>query len=215
MRSTLDEREQSETEITLGTATLLSIFFGLVVVCGVFFGFGYSIGRRATTLPTAPPADSAPATVESRAPKPSAHQASLTTVTQPPAEASETAAQPANETPASDADARAVTVKDPSGEEAQPKPAAMQRAAVTTAPSAAVDQASGNSASMVQIAAVSHQEDAEVLVSALRKRGYNVSIRGELQDKLLHVQVGPFASRSEAIAMKQKLLADGYNAFVK
>src|ERR1700761_1618301 len=44
----IDEEEELETkasEITLGTASLLGIFFGLVLVCGVFFGFGYSLGR--------------------------------------------------------------------------------------------------------------------------------------------------------------------------
>ena len=48
MRSLLDTEEEEETkqaEITLSTASLLGIFFGLVLVCGVFFGFGYSMGR--------------------------------------------------------------------------------------------------------------------------------------------------------------------------
>jgi cell division septation protein DedD len=49
----------------------------------------------------------------------------------------------------------------------------------------------------------------------LKKRGYSVSIRHEPQDKLLHVQIGPFASKKDAEAMRQKLLADGYNAIVK
>jgi DedD protein len=68
---------------------------------------------------------------------------------------------------------------------------------------------------VVQVAAVSHQEDADVLMSALKKHGYNVTIRQEPQDKLLHVQVGPFASKKDAEAMRQRLLADGYNAIVK
>jgi cell division septation protein DedD len=67
---------------------------------------------------------------------------------------------------------------------------------------------------MVQIAAVSHQEDADLLLSALRSHGYAVFVRQE-QDKLLHVQIGPFATRKEADAMRQRLLADGYNAIVK
>jgi cell division septation protein DedD len=68
---------------------------------------------------------------------------------------------------------------------------------------------------MVQIAAVSHSEDADVLVSALRKHGYAVSTRRDPADGLLHVQVGPFASRGDAVAMRQKLLNDGYNAIVE
>jgi len=68
---------------------------------------------------------------------------------------------------------------------------------------------------MVQVAAVSHQEDADLLLSALKRRGYTVFIRQEPQDHLLHVQVGPFASKKDAEVMRQKLLTDGYNAIVK
>jgi cell division septation protein DedD len=68
---------------------------------------------------------------------------------------------------------------------------------------------------MVQVAAVSHQEDAEVLVSALRKRGYAVSVRRQPSDSLLHVQIGPFTNHNDAYIMRQKLLSDGYNAIVQ
>jgi len=54
-----------------------------------------------------------------------------------------------------------------------------------------------------------------MLLAALKKKGYSVSIRQEPQDKLLHLQLGPFASKKEADAMRQRLLADGYNAIVK
>jgi cell division septation protein DedD len=68
---------------------------------------------------------------------------------------------------------------------------------------------------MVQIAAVSHSEDANVLVNALRRRGYSVSVRRDPLDGLLHVQVGPFTNRNDANTMKMKLLNDGYNAIVE
>src|ERR1700679_1712785 len=42
---TEEEEEVKASEITLSTASLLGIFFGLVLICGVFFGFGYSMGR--------------------------------------------------------------------------------------------------------------------------------------------------------------------------
>ena len=68
---------------------------------------------------------------------------------------------------------------------------------------------------MVQIAAVSRTEDADVLLGALKKRGYTVTARRELGDNLIHVQTGPFTSRNDANAMRQKLLNDGYNAIVQ
>jgi cell division septation protein DedD len=68
---------------------------------------------------------------------------------------------------------------------------------------------------MVQIAAVSHSEDADVLVGALRRRGYAVAARREPGDGLIHVQVGPFNNRNDANIMCQRLLGDGYNASVR
>ncbi len=43
-----DDREEpkSDADLTLGIGSLLSIFFGVVLICGIFFGFGYSMGRR-------------------------------------------------------------------------------------------------------------------------------------------------------------------------
>src|ERR1700676_4114559 len=35
-----------DTEITLGTAKLLGLFFGLVGICAVFFALGYTLGRK-------------------------------------------------------------------------------------------------------------------------------------------------------------------------
>src|SRR5580765_3939794 len=34
-----------DTEITLGTGKMLVLFFGLVALCAVFFGMGYSLGK--------------------------------------------------------------------------------------------------------------------------------------------------------------------------
>jgi cell division septation protein DedD len=67
----------------------------------------------------------------------------------------------------------------------------------------------------VQVAAVSHQEDAELLVNALRAKGYPVSAHTEPQDKFFHIQVGPFATHKDADAAKQRLLADGYQPIMK
>ena len=68
---------------------------------------------------------------------------------------------------------------------------------------------------MVQIAAVSHTEDAAVLVNALRKRGYTVTAQRKPEDGMIHVWIGPFSSRDEANRWKVKLLDDGYNAVVQ
>jgi cell division septation protein DedD len=67
----------------------------------------------------------------------------------------------------------------------------------------------------VQIAAVANSQDAEVLATALRKRGYSVMVKHEPADGLIHVRIGPFTSRDEANRWRDKLLGDGYNAVVQ
>lgn len=68
---------------------------------------------------------------------------------------------------------------------------------------------------MVQIAAVTHEEDADVLAGALRKRGYAVSVRRDPTDNLIHVRIGPFNDWDEANRWRIKLLTDGYNAMIQ
>ncbi|MGC1160310.1 MAG: SPOR domain-containing protein, partial [Acidobacteriaceae bacterium] len=89
-------------------------------------------------------------------------------------------------------------------------PQALQPAPVPQ-PAAATAQTSF----MVQVAAVRIQTDGDILVDALKKHGYTAVARHEPQDQLLHIQLGPFTSRADAMAMRAKLLADGYNAVVK
>jgi DedD protein len=224
MNSLLDteEEEGKTSEITLSTASLLGIFFGLVLICGVFFGFGYSMGRgtgsapvvnaaepEETTTAAAQPAALAPAEQDEAlaiaAPAPSA-----TRVKHNDAVASDQPAENAgDETPA--APVRAATSKPNAAQQLEANPA-------TDAPSlgaASTGPVPGSGQAMVQIAAVARPEDADALVAALRQRGYGVVVRNEPQDKLFHVQVGPFADRTQATAMKQKLLSDGYNAIIK
>src|ERR1700686_1868093 len=43
-------QDSEDTEITLGTGKMLALFFGLVVLCAVFFGMGFSLGRSSVKL---------------------------------------------------------------------------------------------------------------------------------------------------------------------
>jgi hypothetical protein len=51
--------EHAEREISLGTPTILGIFFALALVCACIFGLGYSMGRKSaqnsSSLAPAPP----------------------------------------------------------------------------------------------------------------------------------------------------------------
>ena len=198
-------------EITLGTGMVLGIFFALAVLCAGFFGFGYSLGsKRVAAVATAPQeVTAANPTFSGFKPPPGS-----------PAGSSAGLASSRPLVPSSAAELAPPAAKQPAssrlalGSSAVAKPTATpilpaSVIAATPAPAA------GSAQAVVQIAAVSHQEDADLLVSTLKRRGYNVVIHTEPQDKLLHVQVGPFASRKDADAMRQRLLADGFNAIVK
>ena len=67
---------------------------------------------------------------------------------------------------------------------------------------------------MVQVAAVSQEDDANELMNDLRRHSYIVSAARSPADNLFHVRIGPFSNRNDAIAMREKLLGDGFNAIV-
>src|SRR5580658_6498174 len=45
-----DDLPERERELTLSTGAILAIFLGLVLLCAIFFGFGYNLGRKSTTV---------------------------------------------------------------------------------------------------------------------------------------------------------------------
>lgn len=215
----------SEREISLSPSTILGIFFLLALICAVFFGFGYSMGRRSAATPssTAANTDDAPLKSTSSS-KPAPGMASQSGLT--PADA----AAAADESSPSEQSSSAIPAADVQD---TPRPTLQQAAVKTATPAAAprltpavaikapvpaprpVSAPASGTPSLVQIAAVSHQEDADILVNALKRKGYTVAVRHEPQDKLLHIQLGPFPTRKDADAMRQRLIADGYNAIVK
>ena len=194
-----------DTEITLSTGKLLGIFFALAIVCGVFFTMGYLLGKsnsaggRTEIVATVP---------SSSAGKPYAGNKTPEAVTQTCPPGSNCAAATVSDTSSS-----AKPADQPPA--AQP-PSGSKTSDQTTAQTAGTDAKSGAASSfMVQVAAVSKQEDAEILVTALRKKQYPVFIANASGDPLFHVQVGPFTDRKDAEAMRTRLSGDGYNAIVK
>jgi len=68
---------------------------------------------------------------------------------------------------------------------------------------------------MVEVMTLSHEADAEAMVAALNRRGYNVAVSHDTQNSLLHLDIGPFANTKDAETMRQRLLVDGYDATIK
>lgn len=95
-----------------------------------------------------------------------------------------------------------------------PTPAAKTTAVADSKPTATPGP---GGAFVVQIAAVTREEDAAALAGALRKKSYSVFVVNNpaVHDKFYHVQVGPFPTMQDAEAMKAKLTGEGYNPIVK
>jgi cell division septation protein DedD len=203
-----------DTEITLGTAKLLGLFFGLVGICAVFFALGYTLGRKS---------DSGLAAASTLAPlraangvKPGGSGAAAST---PMTFYKAVEQQNANPQLTSAAAVAATT------------DASRQQTAASSAPSAG-SSSSGESAQtsnppdpmapvpatgyFVQIAAVSKQDDADALVDALKTKLYPAFVAStSTTDKLFRVQLGPFGDIKEAETMRSRLISDGYNPILK
>ncbi|SEC17857.1 SPOR domain-containing protein [Terriglobus roseus] len=230
----------ADREVTLNTGTVLALFFTLALVCAVFFGFGYSMGRKSGQSAAVSNDSSSTATAaDTTAPNPSSFKPTPgSPVVQPvpgyqSSEANDTpskatAPAPVKATPVAPAQApgtvdpastvtRKPVVNPDAAIVGSPKPAPVVRTPPAAAPPVTTYNSAAPTTGMtyVQIAAVSHPEDADVLLSALQRRGYKVIARNDTNDKLIHVQIGPFTDRKQAEATRQKLIGDGYNAFLK
>jgi DedD protein len=211
-------QEPQDTEVTLGTGRLLALFFGLVVICALFFSVGFSLGRKAapvavnTTAPTSVPI--AATAGEKPTPLKSETKTYCATLENCPPQQRAQAGSTSDELTFY----KAVEEKGAKAQLDQPAPnpptILSSKPAETKAPEIA-KPAQFASGYMVQIAAVTKQEDAEALVAALRKKQYPVFSATVPTDKLYHVQVGPFSEPKQADEMKTKLVSDGYNPIVK
>lgn len=190
-----------DTEITLGTGRMLVLFFGLVGICALFFGLGYSLGKSASGKPIAA-SEQQPARMEAKpaakANSPAKPSAGDLTFYQA-VKQSDTETQPARGSSSADNSDTPLAAATAAGVAPQPLVGTID-----------------SSSYVVQVAAVSKKDDAEALLSALKRKSYAVFIASnEPRDRLFHVQVGPFGNVKDAEAARAKLVADGYNPILK
>jgi DedD protein len=217
-----DATPRKDREVTLSTGTILGLFFGLVLLCGLFLGLGYNLGSHkgsansadATANPSISPTTNfnafkpAAGSPIAAAPGTQALPAASTT-TAPSAPSAPSATHPSTIVPP-----QAAANSEGADESATPiVRGSPTEPAHSVAPVGVIASPAGSFT--VQVAAVSHQEDADLLVTALKARGYSVAARSEPQDHLVHIQIGPFSNRKDAETMRQRLLNDGYNAIIK
>ena len=209
---------QQDTEITLGTGRMLVLFFTLVLVCAVFFAIGFSLGRKTAMVGATYPLNAVagtPATVV----RPSAAKQNPPPQQQPQAtdfsfyksvaaQSADTELAPQNK-----------PAQPPTQNKAdQPAVPAANDPTTAAAPTAvpAANSAPATGGYIVQVAAVSRQEDADALVEALKKKQYPAFVVNSVAtDKFYHVQVGPYAEWKDADAMRNRLIGDGYSPIMK
>jgi cell division septation protein DedD len=202
-----DSEQANDTEITLSTGKLLGIFFAIAIVCGVFFTMGYLLGKSTNAGGRTEIVSSVPSGNAAGKPYAGNKTPEANTQTCPPGSPNCAAAVSSGDTSAA---------KSADQQPATQSPAATKTSDPSSTQPSGTDVKNGaNSSFMVQVAAVSKQEDAEILVTALRKKQYPVFIANAAGDPLFHVQVGPFSDKKDADAMRTRLAGDGYNAIVK
>jgi outer membrane biosynthesis protein TonB len=168
----LPKNEDGEFELILGNRQLLSVFFIVVILLGVFFTMGYIVGRNSGTLTAdvaaTPAPDGKPQVVE------------------PPAKIAETA--PAAPPPTETAPQQPAKEAEP---EPAPAPEQPKHEKVKAEPvrSAASHPSAGQT--YLQLAATSKHE-ADIMVDVLRKKSFK-AMAAEIDEKpgTFRVLVGP------------------------
>lgn len=222
-------------QLEIGTRGVLGLFAALAIVCGLFFSFGYTIGKHSVPASFSLGDTSASATsAEPAATDKPAAGTPINTASnlgaQPPNPNDLTAAE-VNQTPqtlvpaANGAAAVNASAPDATGNSLASTPPAT--APVTAAPApvstpppvrpAALTKPANNGSYAVQVFAGAKQGDALSLAAALKARQYPVFILRPVAggDGLYRVQIGPYNTLPEAQQMRERLAADGYNAVIK
>ncbi len=190
------ENQGDDKEVTLGPMVLTAMGLSLLVICCICFLAGYAVGHRAepskssNTTASSSGRTATELLVQDQATHPGTGSPISAAHTRPDETAGSltpiaAAQEPAPPPPAAET---------PDAESPAEKSASTQPAVHTAIPQNTAQAGSW----VVQVAAVEESADADVLIGALRQRGYSVSARHGAGDNLIHVQVGPFTSRSDA-----------------
>lgn len=210
--------EEGEFELILGNKQLLSVFFIVVVLLGVFFTMGYIVGRNmspaagpqmaqagrdgALVVEPVKPAEPAPRPVETAqaaAPeKPSPMPSAQDPPAPPPVKTETPKPEPVKPAPAK--------VETPKPEPVKPAPPKTEPAKV--APSA------GGPGMYLQIAATK-KPDADMLVDVLGKKGFRATTQAVPDSPLFRVLVGPARDADDLAKLRSDLEAIGFKGFPK
>jgi cell division protein FtsN len=215
-------KAEGEYELVLGNRQLLSAFFIIVILFGVFFTMGYVVGRN-----------SAPAAAASPMPVPVATSQRPDAASSPPVQSAPPPAAAPTETPTTAPVQETKPAKQPDTVETKPvaPPAGHQaprkietQVEVSTLPprasarpasasgAVAVNPGPGNM--YLQVAAAA-QPQAGVVVDTLKQKGFPALLAQGPNATLFRVMVGPFADASTLGKAKADLENAGFKPIVR
>ena len=185
----MPKNEDGEFELILGNRQLLSVFFIVVILLGVFFTMGYIVGRNSGTVIADVPATPAP---DGKPP-----------VVEPPAKIAETAPAPPTPAPTETAP------QQPAKAEPEPVPEPPKPEKVKAEPARSTSSHPAAGQMYLQLAATSRHE-ADIMVDVLRKKSFK-ALAAEIDEKpgTFRVLVGPITDTT-ANKMRADLQGAGF-----
>jgi cell division septation protein DedD len=213
-----------ERELVLGNKQLISLFFVVVALCGVFFAMGYMIGRNtsksiaANTETNSPTATAASPATESPVPQ--------SQDSEPPREtAANEAQQPSTALNNQAGDTRPATAESASAPgtavPGAPAQTPSTQAPPTQSPTIQTQAAHDTGfvpepgATYLQVTAL-HRADADNLVKTLREQKLPALVADSSKPDLFRVLVGPYHQTADVADAKARLKTLGFaNAFVQ
>jgi len=199
----MPRNEDGEFELILGNKQLLSVFFIVVILLGVFFTMGYIVGRNSSPLSADSRKPEKPMVVDSaNRPNPAGSSSVPDSQAAAPAPVSEPVKEtapvlaPAAETPA------------PVPQKAEPP-----KTALKPVPTSATPDAPAPGETYLQVAAVQKAE-AELFVDVLAKKGFD-ALYAQVPDKPLtyRVLVGPLKDQATIATARTDLQKAGFKGF--
>src|ERR1700722_14199627 len=199
---------------------LVSLFLGVVLLCGVFFTLGYVMGHNQYGGPVhASESADADQPVSRPTPKPKAEQAPAATPAPANNEWDFYSKKDADDTVNSMSKHTALPSPAVAGRPVNPASPAMapNAAAAKSVPTAARFQAPklNKGAVVLQVAAVTHESDAMAMADVLQQKHFPSFVVTPTNDNFYRVQVGPYSDVQAADAAKQALDHAGFIAIIK
>lgn len=196
--------DEGEFELVLGNKQLLSIFFIVVVLLGVFFTMGYVVGRNTAGQEQMAAAPGQPLVVDPGG-------AGTQPPVAPPPEPAQAKTEPLP--PPRTQPAPAVPTESLAPPPVAPaKPAAPPPSVPPPSPGGLSEPAAGTS--WLQVAATSLPEG-EVLRDVLSKRGFTVHLAPVPGQELIRVLVGPVNTPDTLAQTRSKLQEAGFKPFAR